>query len=213
MSTDELERLLGAALHQADSPVDVPGGRTRLARRLDRERLVRRWTVVGVAAAVLAVVVTTSLVVSGLRHDQESLPVSPPKIALSPSGLPVGLLVGKVDRTEANVTSTVRMVVRADGTGIWNAGTVGGDAGPSVADYDVEFVREGPGRALMRLPADPGCFTREDLTLEFTLRGRTVLIEDTFADGCLVSRGLADDLPGTTLRIRPLPQEPSADPS
>ena len=206
MSTDELERLerrLEAALHGADDrPVDLPAGRAVLVTRLGRQQQqVRRWAV---AASVVAVVVTTSVVVSGLRDDSESLPAAPPEITLSPSGLPVGVLTGRVDRTQphAGNVSRVRILVRADGTGIWNAGSPNDGFSPSVADYPVEFVSNGPGRAIMRFD---GYCTGAALTLDFIVRDRTVLIEEATTANCVVNGGLGQDLPGTALRIRPLP--------
>ncbi len=211
MSTDELERLerrLEAALHEAgDQPVDVPAGRAVLGQRVGRQQqLVRRWTVVGVAASVLAVVVTTSLVMAGLRDDHEGLPVAPPHVTLSPSGLPVGVLEGRVDRTEEDAVSRLRIVVRADGTGTWNSGTTGDSAGPSVADYAVTFVGDGPGRVVIR-STELACFTRNQLTLTFSVRGTAVHVEQVLSNDCLLSPGLSNDLAGTTLRIRPLPLE------
>ncbi|MGH8893343.1 MAG: hypothetical protein ACRDWY_08580 [Actinomycetes bacterium] len=212
MSTDELERVLSRALHDGDhAPVDLGPGRAVLVRRMQEQRQsVRRWSVIGVAASMLAVVVTTSIVLAGLRADDESLPVTPsPTVTLSPSGLPVGTLVAEVDRTGSKVVSTVRMVVRPDGTGTYNNGTPSG-IDLSTADYRVDFVKEGPGQVVMRNAGDAGsCFSTSLLTLDFTVRGRTVVIDDarTNANACVVSHGLARDLDGATMRILPLPVE------
>jgi hypothetical protein len=212
MSTGELERLervgrlLESALHEADHvAVDLWRGRTTLATHVDeRRRSVRRRWLICVAASVLAVVVTTSMLLGGLSGQKDSLPTTPsPELTLSPSGLPVGLLSGKVDRTEPQATSTVRFTVRANGTGVFNAGTVGDSAGDSTHDLPVEFVKEGPGSARMRYHGD--CFTPETLTLDFTVRGHTVVIQNVDTNDCLVNRGLASDMAGMTLRIRPLP--------
>jgi hypothetical protein len=204
---ERVERLLGNALHDADHvAVDLRGGRATLAPRLvEQQRSVRRRRVICAAASVLALVVTTAIMLAGLRDHEETLPVTPsPELTFSPSGLPVGLLLGKVDRTEPQATSTVRIIVRPDGTGIFNAGTVGDSAGDSTTDLPVEFVREGPGSARMRYHGD--CFTPETLTLDFTVRGRTLVIENADTNDCLVNRGLASDMAGTTLRILPLPR-------
>ena len=213
MSTGELERierveqLLGAGLHEVDEvAIDVRRGRAMLAPHVTKRRqVVRRRTVIAVAAAVVAVVVAAPVVIADLRDHERALPVGPsPGVTLSPSGLPVGILEGRVERTQTGATSTVRMVVRADGTGVWNAGTVGDIDGTSVADYPVRFVRDGPGRAIMR-QYTAMCETSKDLALTFTVRGRTVVIEDSGVIGCLVSQGLARDLKGTTLRLLPQP--------
>jgi hypothetical protein len=203
---ERVERLLESALHEADPvPVDLQGGRARLAPRLvEQQRAVRRRWVICVAASVLALVVTAAIVQSGLRGEKDSLPVAPsPELTFSSSGLPVGQLVGKIDRTEPKATSTVWITVLPDGTGIWNAGTVGDSEGDSVNDYDVEFVSDGPGQAVMRY--DGMCNDMDALTLEFSVHGRTLVIKDASTTDCLVSRGLASDLAGTTLRILPPP--------
>ncbi|HEX7187421.1 MAG TPA: hypothetical protein VF423_04285, partial [Actinomycetes bacterium] len=170
-----------------------------------RQRSIRRRTITAVAASVLALVVTTSIVLAGLRDHEESLPAPPaPDLSYSPSGLPVGRLVGKVDRTEPQARSTVLLVVRPDGSGTFNAGTVGDSAGDSTDDHDVEIIRDGPGSATMN--HDGWCPGTTALNFDFTVQGRTVVITDAgITSGCWEGRGLASDLPGTTMRIRPLP--------
>jgi hypothetical protein len=203
---ERVERLLESALHEADPvPVDLRGGRARLAPRLiEQQRAVRRRWVIVAASVLVVVVVTTSMVLSGLRGDKDSLPVAPsPELTFTSSGLPVGQLVGKVDRTEPQATSTVRINVHPDGTGLWNAGTVGDSEGDSIHDYDVEFVSDGPGQAVMRYVGM--CIDDDALTLQFSVNGRTLVIKDASTTDCLVSRGLASDLAGTTLRILPPP--------
>jgi hypothetical protein len=56
---------------------------------------------------------------------------------------------------------------------------------------------------MRQVPA--GCGITDLLALTFTVRGRTVVIEDSGVMGCLVSPGLARDLKGTTLRLLPQP--------
>ena len=112
---ERVERLLESALHEADPvPVDLRGGRARPAPHLaDRQRLVRRrpWVISVVASVLAVVVVTVAIVLSGLRGDKDSLPAVPsPELTFTSSGLPVGRLVGKVDRTEPRATSTVRIL-------------------------------------------------------------------------------------------------------
>jgi hypothetical protein len=202
---ERVERLLESALHEADPiPVDLQRGRARLAPRLvEQQRAVRRRWVISLAS-VLALVVTAAIVLSGLGGDKDSLPAGPaPELSFTSSGLPVGVLVGKVDRTEPQATSTVRITVRPDGTGIWNAGTVGDSEGDSVHDYVVEFFGDGAGQIVMR--GGGMCVSRDTLTLEFSVRGRSLVIKDASTNDCLVSRGLASDLAGTTLRILALP--------
>jgi hypothetical protein len=205
---ERLERLLEQAMHEADQiPVDLSGGRAALAPRLDqRQRSMRRRTVIAAAASVLAVV-TTSIVFTGLREDKQSLPAEPgPGVTLSPSGLPVGLLQGRVERTEPGARSTIRIVVRPDGSGTWNSGTTGDSTGDSVATYPVRLDRAGPGRAdVVNTDDDLWCETARLLTLKFTVRGRTVVIKDVSVGGCVITGGLARDMTGTGLRILPLP--------
>jgi hypothetical protein len=213
MSTGELERLelverlLGAGLHEVDEvEVDVRRGRARLAPHVRKRRqAVRRRTVIAVAAAVIAVAVTAPIVIAGLRDHNRALPVGPsPGVTLSPSGLPVGILQGTVERTQPGATSTIRLNVHPEGGGLWNAGTVGDNDGDSTADYQVEFVAEGPGRAVMR-NEEAVCNTPNVLRLRFIVRGRTVVIKHASSDNCFVSRALAADLTGTTLRLLPSP--------
>jgi hypothetical protein len=139
----------------------------------------------------------------------ESPAVSAPKVSkaaatevvTSPSGLPVGLLEGKVTRTTGVVdVSNVRILVRADGTGAVGFGG-GHDGG---GGKDVGYVRLGPGAVAVRY-AGPICASPRALTLGFAVRGRTLTIESTKLDGCFTSPDLAADLVGATLRILPLP--------
>ena len=212
MRTDELERLLAEALHEGDALlVDTAAGERRLVlRESERMPTARRWSVVlAAAASVLVIVLTTVLALDALRGEDRREFTPAPRVTLSPSGLPVGSLVGRVDRTESGVTSNVRLVVRPDGTGSFNAGTVGDAEGDSVADYAVDLVAAAPGRAVMRNRSEAACFATDVMTLHFTVHPRTVRITDIsdFLADCIVSRGLAADLPGTTLRIEPLPLE------
>jgi hypothetical protein len=213
MSTGEAERLervenlLENALQEADHvAVDLQRGRAELAQCLvKQQRSVRRRWVMAVAASVLAVlVVTTSIVLAGWSSDKGSLPATPsPELTFSPSGLPVGQLLATVDRTEAQATSIVRILVRSDGTGIFNPGTVGDSVGNATADMPVEIIGEGPGRAVLR--SEDWCSSTVVLTLDFTVRGRILVIEDASTDNCYVSQGLVSDMTGTTMRILPLP--------
>lgn len=213
MRTDELERLLTEALHEGDAlPVDTVAAESRLAHgEMWRVPAARRWSVALVAATFVGVLVAASLVLGGRLDDVErGDPVGPaPRFGLSPSGLPVGTLVGRVDRTEPGVTSTVRLVVRPDGTGIFNAGTRGDEGGDAISDYEVLFAGHGPGRAVMRNRSIAACFATDVLTLHFSVRAHTVRITDIsqFLADCIVSRGLVAALPGTILRIEPPPVE------
>lgn len=204
---ERTERLLKDAMHHIDSlPVDVRRGRAKLVPHLEqRQRSLRRRQLLCVAASVVAIIVGASIVLVGVRAEQESLPIAPsPQLTMSPSGLPVGVLVGTVDRTEPNATSTIRMTVRPDGTGIWNGGTVGDSRGDSVLDYEVVFVSDGPGHAIMRWPTG-ACFGTNALSLDFTVRNRTLYLEDVYGLDCLVPQNLTQDMVGVTLRILPLP--------
>jgi hypothetical protein len=215
MSTDELERLVATSLQVGDAePVDLPAGRVRLGQRVSRDqRAGRRRTLIGVAAAVLAVVVTTSLLVTGLRHE-EAIPVQPSrtKVALSPSGLPVGLLEGKVTRsTGSGAVSTVGLRVYPDGTGTLNPGGTGGYGGGAVGgSFEVAFERLGPGRVAVRYDGF-ACPSHYALTMTFRVRGRTLTVLDAQPKGCIISAALADDLAGTTFHVLPLPSGGGSD--
>jgi hypothetical protein len=212
VSSGELERLQNArgtlenALHEMnDLPVDVSSARTRLASHLALQRQsVQRRRLMFVAASVVVAVLAT-IMLADLRADHQSLPARPaPELTFSPSGLPVGLLQAKVDRTQEGARSTVRMVVRSDGTGVFNAGTVGDSNGDSTQSYDVEFAREEPGHAVMKV--EDGCNSPETLRLEFSVHGRAVVIHHASTNACLVGQGLAQDMTGITLRVHPLPR-------
>jgi hypothetical protein len=130
-----------------------------------------------------------------------SVPAIPGTVVASPSGLPVGRLEGKVPRTsgESDV-STVRLLVRADGTGAVSFGAthLGGSS------KDVEYVRLGPGRVALKYDGVV-CASPRALTLGFTIREHDVIITDTHLRGCFTSKEMAADLVGATLHINPLP--------
>ena len=123
------------------------------------------------------------------------------EVVASPSGLPVGLLEGKVTRTSGGSdVSTVRLLVRADGTGTVSFG--GGYQGAS--SKDVEYVRLGPGRVALKYDGVV-CANSRALTLGFTIREHDVTITDTHLRGCFTSKEMTADLVGATLHINPLP--------
>ena len=204
MTTDELERVLEATLHRPDDqPVDLGQGRAELIRRLDRQRHTRRTAILAAAAAVLAIVAATSSVVA--LHDNDR-PVPPTRVTLSPSGLPVGLLEGKVTRSAGDVdVSTFRLWVHADGTGALSlGGGIGGSFDRTGGGYPVDIVRLGPGRVALSYDG-PICGSDRALTFRFIVQGHTVTVLDAQSPGCLVSEGITTDLPGTQLHVSPLP--------
>jgi hypothetical protein len=211
MSTDELERLVATSLQVGDAePVDLLDGRLRLGQRISQDQRARRLRIVGVAAGLVAVLLTASLLLAGLRDHDETLPVSPPKVTLSPSGLPVGALEGKVQRSVGHVNpngtegppqvATFRLWVRPDGTGsLRNLN----DFGAQEPGYEVTFVRLGPGRVALSYDG-PICGSPRTVTLDFTIQGRSVTVDDAASDGCILSVVWAADLVGTKLEIQPL---------
>jgi hypothetical protein len=212
VSTDELERLVATSLHVGDAePVDVPGGRVRLGQRIGQDRQARRLRIIGAAAGLVAVVLTASVLLAGLRDHDETLPVSPAKITLSPSGLPVGSLEGKVQRSIGKVgpnrierrpqISTFRLWVRPDGTGSLRGAAPDGS---QTSSYEVTPVRLGPGRVALSYDG-PICTSPRAVTLDFTVHGRSVTLDDATSTGCILSVAWAKDLVGAELEIQPLP--------
>jgi len=207
MTTDELERLVATSLHVGDAePVDLLDGRLRLGRAIRQDQRVRRLRVIGVAAGLVAVVLTASLGLAGLRHHNESLPVSPPKVILSPSGLPVGQLQGMVPRSFKRVgvepdSQIFRLWVRPDGTGSLR---VFSDISSGVNAYEVTFVRLGPGRVALSTD-DELCASPRAMTLDFTVHGRSVTVDDAASKGCILGPDWTKDLVGAKLEVQPLP--------
>ena len=213
MSTDQLELLLATSLHENDSQaVDLPDGRSVLRERIEQDqRLGRRRTVIGIAAAVLALVVTTSLLLTGAFRDQRALPVhpAPPKAALSPSGLPIGLLEGKVARSTGRVeVANVKLRVFPDGRGRLAPGGITGDHKDFVDGFEVTFERLGSGQVAVRYDG-PACSSHYAFTMRFSVQGRTLTVLDAQPRGCLMPAGLVADLPGTKFRVSPLPDNSS----
>jgi hypothetical protein len=151
------------------------------------------------------------MLLAGLGKNDESLPVSPPKVVLSPSGLPVGSLEGKVQRSVGRVgpnlierrleVSTFRLWVRPDGTGsLRNLG----DFSAQQNGYEVTLVRLGPGRVALSYEG-PICANPRAATLDFTVHGRSVTVDDVTTKGCILSVVWARDLVGAKLEVQPLP--------
>jgi len=208
MITDELERLLAASLHENDSQsVDLQKGRALLGERLGRDqRIGRRRTLIGIAATVLAVVVTASLLLTGIR-DEEVSPArpSPPKVALSPSGLPVGLLKGTYEQD--GLAGDILLLVRADGSGQLSTGTGGWRPCTAFgAAFGVVIRRAAPGRVSIAYD-NPVLEDREVVTMSFVVRGRSVTIVSLGTPGNgLLARPSADAITGTVLQISQTPE-------
>jgi hypothetical protein len=207
MSTDELELLLSSSLHEDDSqPVDVQNARAVLRDRLERGRRAgRRRALIGIAAAVLTVVVTASLLLTGLRHE-EATPVHPvpPKVALSPSGLPVGLLKGTYEQD--GLAGVILLLVRADGSGQLSSGVEGWQPCTDFgAAFGVEIRRAGPGRVSIAYD-NPVLEGSEVVTMSFIARPRSVTIASLGTPGNgLLAKASADAITGTVLHVLPAP--------
>ncbi len=208
MSTDQLEQLLATSLHENDiQSVDVQSGRVMLRDRLERDlRTGRRRSLLAVAAAVFAVVVTTSLLLTGALRDEQAVPVHParPNIALSPSGLPVGLLSGTYEQD--GLAGAFLLLVRADGSGQLSSGA--GHWRPSPgrgsAAFDVAIRPGGPGR--VSLVYDNPVSDREVVTMNFVVRARSVTIVSLGTPGNgLLTKASASAITGTTLDVLPAP--------
>jgi hypothetical protein len=208
MSTDELELLLASSLRENDSQsVDVQNGRAVLRDRLERgQRAGRRRALIGIAAAVLAVVVTASLLLTGLPYEQAT-PVQPsrPTVAVSPSGLPIGLLKGTY--AQDGLAGAILLLVRADGSGQLSSG--GGGWRPCTAfgaAFGVEIRRAGPGRVSIAYD-NPVLEDREVVTMSFIVRGRSVTILSLGTPGNgLLAKASADAITGTVLHVTQAPE-------
>ena len=208
MTIDQVEARVAASLHASDDlPVDRAAGWAGLQERMETAPR-RRGRVLAIAAAAAVLIAGAVPLLLDRDASRTAPPVrpAPAPVTISPSGLPVGLLEGRVARTGGGdrAVSTFRLRVRPDGTGSFTSPS--GEAVEGGGSYTVEWVRIGPGRVAMAY-GGPVCSDPRALTLSFTVRGRTVVILGATSSGCLASDGLADDLVGTTLRIRPLPQE------
>jgi hypothetical protein len=208
MSTDQLELLVATSLHENDSQtVDVAGGRAVLRERIEQDqRAGRRRTFIGIAAAVLAVVVTMSLLLTGALRDEQAVPVhpAPPKVALSPSGLPVGLLSGTYEQD--GLAGAFLLLVRADGSGQLSSGAGHWRPSPGRGSgaFDVAIRQGGPGR--VSLVYDNPVSDREVVTMNFVVRARSVTIVSLGTPGNgLLTKASASAITGTTLDVLPAP--------
>ena len=71
-------------------------------------------------------------------------------------------------------------------------------------DLAVTFVRLGPGRVALS-GADELCASPRAVTLDFTVRGRSVTVDHATSQGCILSPDWTKDLVGTRLEIQSLP--------
>jgi glucose/arabinose dehydrogenase len=165
-------------------------------------------------AGLFALVAAGAVVATGLGEGSDKRPAAAPKAAtttaaamatLSPSGLPVGLLSGQVTRTSGVIdVSNVRLLVRADGTGSFALGGGGGGDGGDGSGKDVVYVQRGPGQVDVSYDGVV-CANPRALTLTFTVRGDTVVVDTTKVRGCFASAELVADFAGTELHVGPLP--------
>lgn len=205
MSTEEMERLLVAALHETDSwPVRTGPAKARLLDPPERRRReIRWWTIAGVLACAAVVLIAT--VITGVGHDDADQRPAPPThhVHLSPSGLPVGLLTAPLDvQTTNGISGELHLVVRADGSGQYGVftGVDGDDEG-----FDVTLEPLGVEQFAMRSDA-AGCGAEPAMTAEFSVSRTSVTFGEVTASGvCLVTRKIAAALTGLTAQIRPLP--------
>ena len=123
----------------------------------------------------------------------DSQPETPP--ALSPSGLPIGLLEGPNDQT-GHMRLFLKILVRADGSGQFS---------PYGVAFDVTFRPDGPSQVAI-VYDNPVLADPQVVTLSFAVRDRTVTIGkvDTPGNGML-SKASARLIAGSTLRILPAP--------
>ncbi len=207
MTTAEMERRLVVALRSADSvPVDVATARDRWMRgETDRHQAARRRLVAAVAAAAVVAGLTIALVARLVDPGPHVPPAR--ELTVSPSGLPVGVLMWSIPTTKegwtleaSDLTDDVTLTVLPDGRGVYWREATGEPVG-----FDVHLDDLGSGRAVLRY-AGPTCTADRALTLDFAIHGRSVTVTRATASGdCVVPVEDAEGLQGKTIRVRPLP--------
>jgi len=150
---------------------------------------------------VTAFAAVVAIVVAGLLMPRSGKPMITDRLS---SGLPIGHLRGSVYITaehrgnRADGLATFNLTVLPDGSGTFTpprsmAGG-GGDTG-----WPVRFVGSSRGHVVM-MREDVFCGRIADLTLDFVVQGRTVVITRAVADKCTVWPRVAEaDLTTATL--------------
>ena len=151
MTIDLVAARVAASLHASDErPVDRAAGWAGLQERIET-RPRRRGRVLAIAAAAAVLIAGAVPLLLDRDSSRTAPPVrpAPAPVTISPSGLPVGLLEGRVARTGGGdrAVSTFRLRVRPDGTGSFTSPS--GEAVEGGGSYTVEWVRIGPGRVAM----------------------------------------------------------------
>jgi hypothetical protein len=156
---------------------------------------------VALVAAALVLVVVASTALKIVLDRRAEVPVTPsPKVVLSPSGLPVGLLetVAMPEGAPFNGPLTW-FAVRRDGTGTYLVSNPGGVPG----GLPVTYARVGPGAVEMRYENPKVCADPVVLRMTYTVRGGDVFVHDATTSGCVAFAADAALLTGSTLQVRP----------
>jgi hypothetical protein len=177
----------------SDPPADLHAARLELQRRTRRVIARRRLA--------LAAVVTTAAVlgVAVFRAMPESETAPLPARHLQ-SGLPVGILEGRVQGHSPGGQSGARMlrlVVRADATGWYRQGN-----GERDDIWPVRYVGDGPGRVDLKGRGWSCGKGETELTLDFIVGQDSITITHAVVGDCSVFPDGAGDLRGVVLRIR-----------
>lgn len=201
-SSAPLEQRLAQALQDfPDAPLDLVAARATLHRRT-RGSARRRWFVAATAAVAVAAAIAALLL--RLPGDRQTAPLP---ISRLKSGLPVGILDGHVFYTDPghgmNGPAAFHIRVRADGTGTFIPPR------SAESEWPVRFVGQRQGHVVLRR-VDQFCGPTDDLTLDFRVHGRTLVVTGFQRGECSTWPKIAGtDLVGTTMKLAPPELSPS----
>jgi hypothetical protein len=165
------------------------GGRVRILRAQSADCLVSRDLAARLTGSELRV---QPLTASERTSSQE----------VSPSGLPVGRLKAFFEAGTPPVAKYFQLLVRADGTGVFNQG----NANSAGDNFDVDVRAAADGKVIVRYesPAPGVCTDHVAFSFTFT-KGKSSVLVDQPEAGCLLPSSLASSMKGLVLQLHPIP--------